>query len=178
MIKNSLIALSIIALSSPAFAHEGEHHDAPLNAKAEIKNAQGKKIGSALFTETENGVKISVKVSKLSEGEHGIHIHEFGKCEGPDFKSAGGHFNPSAKQHGLENPEGHHAGDLKNLVADKKGKAEGEFIAHGVTLKKGEANSLLKPDGTSLMIHEKVDDQKTDPSGNSGTRIACGVIRG
>ena len=150
---------------------------APKSAHAEIVNAQGAKIGSAKITLTSDGVKIAVKVSQLTPGEHGLHIHTVGKCEGPAFTSAGGHFNPTNAHHGVHNAqEPHpHLGDLMNLVVDTNGKGNASFIANGVTLGDG-ANSLFHEGGTALVIHAKADNLMSDPSGNSGDRIACGVI--
>jgi superoxide dismutase, Cu-Zn family len=150
---------------------------APKSAHADIVNAQGARIGSAKITSTGEGIKIVVKVSQLPPGEHGIHIHTVGKCEAPAFSSAGGHFNPTSAHHGIHNTqEPHpHLGDLMNLVVDKDGKGNTSFIANGVTLGDG-ANSLFHEGGTSLVIHAKADDLMSDPSGNSGDRIACGVI--
>jgi Cu-Zn family superoxide dismutase len=145
--------------------------------KVQIINTQGEPIGYALLSESAEGVKINVQVSKLPPGLHGIHFHEKGSCEPPDFTSAGAHFNPYGKQHGLNNPQGYHSGDLPNLVVDEQGKANTAFVTQAVTLKQGKLTSLRKDGGTSLIIHEKVDDLKTDPSGNSGNRIACGVVK-
>ena len=144
-------------------------------AKAELKNAKGEKVGTATFTDTGAEVKIAIEVSNLTAGKHGFHIHAVGKCEGPDFKSAGGHFNPDEKKHGLDSPEGAHGGDLPNLTVGADGKGKVELTAHHVTLGDGKS-SLLQPDGTALVIHAKEDDGKTDPAGNAGDRIACGIV--
>ena len=146
-------------------------------AHAELKNAQGAKIGTAKFTPTANGVKVSVKVSQLTPGEHGIHIHTVGKCEAPGFTTAGGHFNPTSAHHGAKNSqEPHpHVGDLENLTVKQNGKASATFTINGATLGDGQ-NSLFHEGGTALVIHAKADDMMSDPSGNSGDRIACGVI--
>jgi Cu-Zn family superoxide dismutase len=150
---------------------------APKSAHADIVNAQGTKIGIAKITTTGTGVKIAVKVSQLTPGEHGIHIHTVGKCEGPAFTSAGGHFNPTSAHHGIHNTQDPHPhlGDLMNLVVDEKGNAKATLMANGITLGE-DANSLFHDGGTSLIIHAKADDLMSDPSGNSGDRIACGVI--
>ncbi|HWL12343.1 MAG TPA: superoxide dismutase family protein, partial [Ureibacillus sp.] len=108
--------------------------------------------------------------------EHGIHIHEVGKCEKPTFETAGAHFNPLEKQHGIENPQGPHLGDLPNIAPEEDGTVQVEFVAKNLTLEPGMENSLLDKDGSAIVIHEDPDDYKTDPAGNSGTRIACGVI--
>jgi Cu-Zn family superoxide dismutase len=142
---------------------------------ATLKDAQGQDVGTARFRPAKGGVRVQVEVAHLSAGKHGIHIHAAGKCDAPDFKSAGGHFNPGAKKHGLHSPEGAHAGDLPNLVVAKDGKAKASFVAKGATLGDGDG-SLFGPDGTALVIHAAPDDDKTDPSGNSGDRVACGVI--
>jgi Cu-Zn family superoxide dismutase len=173
MKKIFFILLSLIFI--PTFAHA--YGNASAKAKADLKDSKGEKIGEAKFTEMKEGVKVSVKVSGLTPGKHGIHIHQVGKCEGPDFKSSGGHFNPFGKKHGLENPQGAHGGDLPNLVVKKDGKAKAEFVAKGITLKGEGDNSLFHSGGTSLMIHASEDDEKTDPAGNSGARIVCGVIQ-
>ncbi|WP_242360491.1 superoxide dismutase family protein [Anaeromyxobacter sp. SG17] len=144
-------------------------------AKAVLKDADGKEVGTATLTPTRGGVKVAVAVAGLPPGKHGIHLHGAAKCEPPDFKSAGGHFNPFGKKHGVHNPEGVHAGDLPNLTVGKNGKAKATFTAKGATLGAGEG-SLLGPDGTALVIHADPDDEKTDPAGNSGARIACGVV--
>ena len=152
-------------------------HAAPKSAHADIVNAQGVTIGQANFSAASDGVKVSVTVSQLAPGEHGIHIHNVGKCDGPAFTTAGGHFNPTNAHHGVNNAQAPHPhlGDLPNLVVSEKGTAKLTFTAAGATLGDG-PNSLFHDGGTALVIHAKADDLMSDPSGNSGDRIACGVI--
>jgi Cu-Zn family superoxide dismutase len=120
-------------------------------------------------------VKIAVSVSGGAPGLHGFHVHAVGRCEGPDFKSAGGHFNPAAKEHGLENPKGAHAGDMPNLSVGADGSGKGEFLARGASLAPG-PGSLFPDGGTAVVLHASPDDMKSDPAGNAGARIACGVV--
>src|ERR1700678_3234411 len=146
------------------------------SAHADIVNAAGDKIGTATFVPSAGGVRVDVEVSQLPHGTHGIHIHTVGKCEGPDFKTAGAHFNPASKKHGRDNPAGPHNGDLPNLEVGPDGKATTSLLDTNVTLSDG-PNSLFQAGGTSIVIHADPDDYKTDPAGNSGPRIACGVIQ-
>jgi Cu-Zn family superoxide dismutase len=141
-----------------------------------LHNAQGEQIGTVTLLEEEaSGVFIRGRVSKLPPGRHGFHIHAVGKCDPPDFLSAGTHFNPQSKQHGLKNPAGPHAGDLSNLVAGPDGDAEVNVVAPHVSLGAG-PQTLVITEGTALVIHAEPDDDRTDPDGTSGARIACGVI--
>jgi len=144
-------------------------------AKATLRDAQGKDVGTATFKPVKGGVQIAVSVAGLAPGKHGFHVHAVGKCDAPDFKTAGPHFNPTGKQHGHKNPQGAHAGDLPNLTVGKDGKGKATYTAKGVTLGEG-PGSLLGPDGTALVIHADPDDERSDPAGNAGARIACGVI--
>jgi Cu-Zn family superoxide dismutase len=146
-------------------------------ATAAIKDAKGQSIGLAKFTATKGGVQMSVTVANLTPGIHAIHIHAAGMCEAPAFTTATGHFNPTNKKHGLENPEGHHAGDMPNLTVAANGKGTFKTTIADVTLAGAGATSLFHTGGTSVVIHEKADDMKTDPAGNAGTRIACGVVQ-
>jgi Cu-Zn family superoxide dismutase len=144
-------------------------------AKADLLNTKGAPVGTATFREKANGVQLDLKASNLPPGLHGFHIHAVGRCQAPDFASAGPHFNPEGKQHGWDNPLGHHLGDLQNLEVGPDGKAHVRVMVPGATLGEG-PNSLFHDSGTALVIHAKPDDGKTDPAGNAGARIACGVV--
>ena len=166
----SIIVASLIAaflhFAPPAYAADG--------ATASLNDASGNEVGKATLTNTPSGVLIRLDLTKLPAGEHAFHIHATGKCEPPDFKSAGPHFNPDTTKHGFENPEGPHAGDMPNLFVPGDGKLSLEVLNPGASLS-GEA-ALLDADGAALVIHAGADDYQTDPAGNAGDRIACGVI--
>jgi Cu-Zn family superoxide dismutase len=144
-------------------------------AYAELKDRDGKSIGMATFREVSGGVVIDVDVKGITPGLHAVHVHAIGKCEGPAFTSAGGHFNPAQKKHGLRSAEGPHAGDMPNMYIAKDGTGRFEVLADNITLKTG-GRSVFDADGSALVIHAGADDDITDPTGNSGDRAACGVI--
>ena len=146
------------------------------SASAPLMDAQGKEVGSANLTQTPHGVLINVAVKGLPPGEHAFHVHAVGKCEAP-FTSAGGHFNPTDKKHGMMAAEGHHAGDMPNLHVPQSGDLTVEMVNANITLDKGKPGSVFDTDGSALVIHAKGDDYKSDPAGDAGGRIACGVIK-
>ena len=167
--KGVLLTASVIAallLASPAFAVD--------KASAVLKDANGNEVGKVALTATPSGVLMSLDLTTVPAGEHAFHVHAVGKCEPPDFKSAGPHFNPDETKHGLMNPEGPHAGDMPNLHVPADGKLQIEVLNPLVTL--SAESALLDADGAALVIHAAADDYKTDPAGNAGDRIACGVI--
>lgn len=150
----------------------GTHTEGPTpGARADFVDATGASIGSATLFQESGGVRIRTDLHGLPAGDHGFHVHMTGACAAP-FSTAGGHYNPLSKKHGLLNPEGHHAGDLANLPVQANGIARADVMATGLTL-----SELFDADGSALVIHAAADDYKTDPSGNSGARIACGIVR-
>lgn len=178
MKKAITISALVLLFAAVLAAKDKEAKD---SETVELKNAQGESVGTATLSPTvyvfrtghsawhSKGVDIKLNLHSLPPGEHGIHIHRDPACEGPDFKSAGGHINPEGKQHGLKNPEGPHAGDLPNITADSKGNVKTTITGKYVSMEQLNA-------GRALVIHAKADDMMTDPAGNSGERIACGVI--
>lgn len=147
----------------------------PATGRAELKNAAGQTLATAMFTEVSGGLRIVLEVRGLPPGVKAVHVHEMGRCEPPSFTSAGGHFNPGKREHGLLNPNGPHAGDLPNVTIEADGTGRLETLTDRITLRAG-PTSVLDGDGRALIIHTAPDDFRTDPTGNSGARAACGVI--
>jgi Cu-Zn family superoxide dismutase len=144
-------------------------------AAAELKDGSGRTVGTANLTQLGSAVRIVMQVRGLPAGVKGVHIHAVGKCEGPSFNSAGDHFNPGGRQHGALNPQGSHAGDLPNLTVAGDGTGRLETTTEQISLVTG-PTALSDADGSALVIHASPDDFRTDPTGNAGARIACGVI--
>ncbi len=160
---------ALLALSGAGFKKQG--------LEVNFKTSQGQDAGTATLTPAGNGVKVKLNLMNLPEGEHALHVHQNAKCDPPDFKSAGGHLNPEGKEHGIKNPKGAHAGDMPiNLQVMADGTDHVSFVTQSISMKKDAKNSVFANGGTAFVIHEKADDMMTDPTGNAGDRIACGVI--
>jgi Cu-Zn family superoxide dismutase len=172
MKKAAACLLATLGAAMPVFAQK---QPAPITVS--MKTADGKDAGTARLTAADNGVRIEFRLQNLPPGEHGVHVHEHAACDPPDFKSAGGHLNPAHKEHGSKNPQGPHAGDIPvNLTVQADGTARKTVTVRWLSMSPDVANSVLANGGTSLMVHAKADDMMTSPSGNSGDRIACGII--
>lgn len=145
------------------------------NANAQLINPDGEEIGNVSLDQLEQGVRIYGRAEGVASGTHAFHIHETGECQTPDFESAGGHYNPTDNQHGWDNAQGHHAGDLPNVHVQDDGVLAIEYFTDAVTLGEGET-TVFDDDGSAIVMHEGADDYETDPAGDAGSRIACGVI--
>jgi superoxide dismutase, Cu-Zn family len=153
-------------LAGPAYAQP--------KATADLRDASGKSLGEAVLVQQDGAVQIDMTLTGLPKGTHAFHIHETGRCD-PPFESAGGHFNPESKKHGKDNPAGPHAGDLPNIDVPDSGRVKLQVAVKGVSIDGG-PGALLDGDGAALVVHEGADDHETDPAGNAGKRLACGVI--
>lgn len=168
-------AVNTAAMDNAAIDEMGNDVAGSGLASATLASADGAARGEATATATPEGLRVSISAVGLPEGEHGAHIHMTGKCEGPAFESAGGHWNPTNREHGAENPQGAHAGDMPNLTVGADGSGTLQYLIPGAVMSGGGV-ALLDADGAALVIHADPDDMLTDPSGNSGGRIACGVF--
>jgi superoxide dismutase, Cu-Zn family len=169
MVKKLLVWAPLIWLVGCSMTAPGPR------AAAELKDKDGKTVGRVFFRQAPDGVFVRLEVRGLAPGLHAVHIHAVAKCEGPAFTSAGDHFNPTQRKHGLKNPDGAHAGDLTNMLVAKNGFGRFESLTDAITLNAG-PTSVFDADGSALVIHEGVDDYVTDPAGNAGDRVACGLI--
>jgi superoxide dismutase, Cu-Zn family len=160
---------ALLAVSASAARNKG--------VEVDFKTSDGQDAGTATLTPDGKGVKVKLNLTNLPEGEHALHVHQNAKCDGPDFKTAGPHFNPDKKEHGTKNPKGPHAGDMPiNLQVMADGTDHVSFVSDSISLKKDAPNSVFANGGTAFVIHAKADDMMTDPTGNAGDRIACGMI--
>jgi Cu-Zn family superoxide dismutase len=165
-ISTFLLGLSACATTPPA---------AP-TAGATIADGSGRTVARATLRQTAGGVAVHVEAAGLAPGSYGVHLHAVGRCEPPAFASAGPHWNPTGRQHGRDNPAGAHMGDLPNLVVGGDGRGASDYEVAGAALAGGGADTLLDADGAAVVVHAQPDDYRTDPSGNSGARIGCGVL--
>jgi superoxide dismutase, Cu-Zn family len=167
--RRTLAAMLTVAGCLAATQAEAE------SANAVLVDPDGKEIGNVALSQLAQGVRIFAEARDVPPGVHAFHIHETGDCQAPDFESAGGHYNPTSEQHGWDNPEGHHAGDLPNVQVRDDGVLAIEYFTDSVTLGEGDA-TLFDDDGSAIVLHAGADDHQTDPTGDAGSRIACGVI--
>ncbi|HJP59236.1 MAG TPA: superoxide dismutase family protein [Gemmatimonadaceae bacterium] len=176
-LPRALLPLAVLAFTATACSTAMRMRNAAARAEAVMYNSSGAAVGTAQLWQDGNGT-VNVEISSLTlpAGTHGIHFHDVGKCEGPAFTTASGHYNPMGMEHGLQNPKGPHAGDNPNIVIPAGGVGNVSFSTDRVSLTPG-TRTLLDADGTALVVHASADDQVTNPSGNSGARIACGVVR-
>jgi Cu-Zn family superoxide dismutase len=144
-------------------------------ARAQLRNAAGQTVGTATFTQVGKGIRVALEAQGLPPGIKAVHVHAVGRCDPPDFATAGSHFNPQGRQHGAQNPQGPHVGDLPNVIIGADGTGRLESTTELLTLQRA-SNSLFDADGSALVVHAAPDDFRTDPTGNSGARIACGVV--
>ncbi|WP_176590387.1 superoxide dismutase family protein [Sphingobium sp. EM0848] len=169
-----LVVLASACATSSASSAEPASGAAPM-AHAKLLAGDGSPRGTAMVTQAADGLHVVVKAQGLTPGMHAVHIHTTGMCTGPDFTSAGGHWNPTGHKHGKDNPQGMHMGDMPNMIAGADGAGELEYVIPGGAISGG-ATPLLDSDGAAVVIHAQADDYKTDPAGNAGGRVACGIL--
>jgi Cu-Zn family superoxide dismutase len=178
MIARHCSALALVVAVSVTACRPASRGTVIRSATAEMRSASGVRHGILTLERSPAGVRIDGALTGVPPGTHGIHFHQVGQCDPPDFETAGAHLNPAGMEHGLQNPRGPHAGDLPNVTANSAGQMVVDIATIRVTLDADPRVGLFDSDGTALVIHANADDQRTDPSGNSGARIACGVVRG
>lgn len=177
--RSAIALLGLLVLACRG--NRGSNHTSPVSEPdgiATLRTSSGATIGTLrLGRAGGGGVRMFGVLTGIPTGTHGTHIHAVGRCDAPGFETAGGHFNPGGRAHGLSNAAGAHAGDAPNIVADATGRADVDLTFPAASLRVGDAASLWDTDGSAVVIHASADDQRTDPSGNSGARVACGVIQ-